>query len=362
MRCQYVAIIFLLFAVYNVQAEAKHFDLDGFLVVEDVTNFHGGIRNGSVFNGIYHPIVEYNFLNASHAQARVGMLAITYTQSQQNYTGASQNVSNLSAQRMVRLAELNYAQDINKYANIRVGLMDIREYLNCYDLPKELINSGFGTNRVMGGSSAVPTYPYPGFGALLTLQPAANYGLGIAVFQGDPQHQSTVFHHGIFILEEANWNTILPTKLKPTLYLKLGFWQYQQPDHSIGFSNIGTYLMAQGVWFNKHQRQFNIYAQIGYGPDQDNVLPYSVTAGIAARGVLPQRSNDFLSFGISQIWLRNAKCETVFELGYKYVFWEHFYLKPDLQYIVNPNGTLPNAFAGILRLVYNLDGHLLQKH
>lgn len=355
--------IALLAACGAIQADIrlpKNFKWAGFFVVEDVSNFDGGIKDGSVINAIYHPILSYDLKTKYNSQLQFGFLGITYTKNQQLYTGSNQNVSNLSAQRELRIAELNYFQEINSWADIRVGIMDLRGYLNIYDLPKELINSGFGTNRVMR-NSAVATYPYPGFGTVVNLK-QKNYGLGLAMFQGDPQHQKTLFHHGVFFLEEAYWNTVLPIYRQPELFLKVGFWQYQQPDRSIGYSNIGMYLMAQTVWFNVHGRQFNAYAQAGYGPNKANELPYSVMAGIAMRGLVPERQKDFLSFGISQIWLREAKNEVVFELGYKFVFMKDFELKPDLQYIVHPNGTLPNAFAGILRFVYNISGRLLQEH
>lgn len=353
-------VVILYVMTQTALAKPQHFTMDGFMVIEDVSNFSGGIQAGSVVNAIIHSIVSYDFLNTYNSQIEVGILGITYTQNQQSYTGASQKVSNLSAQREIRLAELNYFQDINSWADLRLGIMDIREYLNIYDLPKELINSGFGTNRVMS-NSAVATYPYPGFGAILNLK-HANYGLGLAVFQGDPQHQSTLFHHGVFFLEEAYLDLQLQDSLKSKLYLKAGFWQYQQPDPTIGNSNIGAYLMAQNVWLENQLREVNTFAQIGYGPNSLNNIPYSITAGMAVRGLIPDRTKDFLSFGFSQIWLRQKSPEVVFELGYKLVFLQYCELKPDLQYIIKPNGNLPNAFAGILRLAYNINGHILQKH
>lgn len=338
----------------------KHVSLDGFMVLEDVSNFNGGIKNGSVFNGILHEIVNYDFTKYD-ASARAGFLAITYTQNQSLYTGALQNVSNLSAQREIRIGELNVFKKFNSWSDLRVGIMDMREYLNIYDVPKELINSGFGTNRVMSNSTNVATYPYPGFGAVANFN-REPYGLGLAIFQGDPQHQNTLFHHGAFFLEELNWQTKLAIKYKPDFYIRLGTWQYYQPDPIIGYSNIGVYLMGQCVWNAKTNREVSMIAQVGYGDKKSNIVPYSVAAGITASGVIPSRPKDKLSFGFSEIWIRRARPEIVFEINYNIYLLNYLSIKPDLQYIVRPNGTLPNAFAGILRLIYNINGHLLQRH
>ena len=336
--------------------------MDGFIIVEDVSNFSGGIKNGSVFNGVLHSIVNYNFLNSpSNSSIHIGVLAITYNQSQTLYTGASQQVSNMTAQREIRLAELNYCQNLSDWATLRAGIMDIREYLNVYDIPKEVINSGFGTNRVMVNSTAVATYPYPGFGAVLATT-NDKYGISVAVFQGNPQHQSTVFNDGVFLLEEVYWNTDLNIARQPTLFLKTGVWEYYQPDPSIGYSNIGMYFMGQIVAYTEKQQQIYMTTQIGYGNNHANIVPYSLNASITGTGFIPSRNNDKLSFGYSQIWLRNKSPEIVLEINYNFYIRDYLYVKPDLQYIVKPNGNLPNAFAGILRLIYNINGHLLAKH
>ncbi len=336
--------------------------MEGFVALEDVSNFSGGLKSGSIINGIWHPIVNYKFLDqANLASMRFGLLAITYTRNQQLYTGASQQVSNLSAQREVRVAELNYMQKFNESSAVRLGIMDLREYLNIYDIPKEFINSGFGTNRVMSNSTAVATYPYPGFGMVLTTVQGA-YGLSVAVFQGNPQHQSTVLHDGVFCLEEGSLNADLQSKNFTKAYLKLGIWQYYQPNPTIGYSNIGMYLLGQIEAYAYENKQIVFLAQLGYGSKKANIVPYSLNAGITISNLIPARKNDKLSFGYSQIWIRNASPEVVFEFNYMFSIHKNLFLKPDLQYIIKPNGTASNAFAGILRLVYNVDGHLLDKH
>lgn len=340
----------------------RPYSMEGFFLVEDVSNFHGGAKTGSIYNLVYHPIVNYQFDHNDYTpSARVGLLAITNSHNQFQYTYASQSVSNMTAQREIRISELNYFQKLNSSADIRLGIMDIREYFNVYDVPKELVNSAFGTDRVMNNATAPATYPYPGFGVVVNTY-KGNYELGFAIFQGNPQHQDTVLRDGAFFLEELSWEAALQSQYKPMLYLKLGSWQYYQPDSAIGFSNIGLYVMGQMVWLNSAQQQINIFAQAGYGPTNKNSLPYSLMAGLTISGLIPGRNADKLCFGASQIWLRNLPSEIVFELNYVIQVTKNIGFKPDLQYIIKPSGIKPNALAGIVRLIYNIDGHLLAKH
>ncbi len=334
--------------------------LDGFMLLEGLRTFDGGLKPGSVYNAVLNPILNYQSLNSVQSNTRVGVLIIGDSNNTFQYKNAFQNISNMSAQRQIRLSELNYAQNLSHSTNVRLGVMDMRDYLNSYDVPKELFNSGFGTNRVMNAGTNVATYPYSGFGAIFKYsQPS--YSLDSAVFQGNPQHLNSIFSDGALFIEQLNLNFALDQKLERDFYLKIGLWGNYQPKSKVGFSNIGTYLMGQYVWLNKQNQNMSVFAQIGYSNKQDNNIPYSFATGITCKGLFSYRKNDRAAFGFTSIWLRHLKTETIFELTYAIYLMQDFYLNPDLQYIINPRGSLANSWGGVLRLTYIFAGHLIER-
>lgn len=362
MYAKSMAALITLLSITAYPSLARPYELDGYMLLEGLRTFNGGLGSGSVYNAVLNPIVNYNFTQDPYQSGiRLGILAIGDSNNTFQYTNAFQNISNMSAQREIRLSECNYFRDLYNTTNIRIGIMDIRNYINSYDIPKELFNSGFGTNRVMNNGTNVSTYPYSGFGALLQYS-QQNYGLQAAVFQGNPKELSSILRDGALFIEQLNVNFNINSKNQRAFYLKIGAWQNYQPNADIGFSNIGAYVMGQYAWMTARSQQMSIFSQIGYSNKQANTLPFSFAIGITSVGLLPERNKDHAAFGMTSICLRHLKPEIIFELTYAIYIIRNFYLNPDVQYIIKPRGALANSWAGVLRLTYNFDGHLLERH
>lgn len=348
------AVVIVLLCVVIWPVFASHVGLDGYMLVEEVGVLNGGLHSGSVYNAVLNPILNYSFENyPKQSSAKVGVLAIADSNNNFQYTNALQNISNMSAQREIRISELNYFQYLNKYASMRIGIMDMRDYMNSYDIPKELINSGFGTNRVMNSGANVSTYPYSGLGTILQYS-SDNYSLQAAVFQGNPQHIKSVFNDGALFVEQFDLKF-------DWFYLKIGAWQNYQPNPSYGFSNIGAYLMGQYAWSTDSGQQMSIFSQLGYSNNKRNILPYSFAAGVTHIGLIPGRKQDRAALGMTSVWLRNLKNETIIEITYSVNIIKNLYINPDVQYIINPRGYLANSWAGVLRLTYEFDSHLIER-
>jgi porin len=60
-----------------------------------------------------------------------------------------------------------------------------------------------------------------------------------------------------------------------------------------------------------------------------------------------------MGFAISHAGINNnVGNETTFEITYKAIFGDHFFIQPDFQYIINPAGTdkiLKDCFIGFVR-------------
>jgi porin len=96
-----------------------------------------------------------------------------------------------------------------------------------------------------------------------------------------------------------------------------------------------------------------------------NVIPYQLSGGVLYKGLIPQRDEDVLLFGIvygtfsrdyaqtvQQAGGGSPKYEMTMEWGYRIQLTKFSYVMPDVQYIVNPGGTntLGNALVLGLRV------------
>jgi porin len=75
-------------------------------------------------------------------------------------------------------------------------------------------------------------------------------------------------------------------------------------------------------------------------------------------GLIPGRETDAFGVGLFHVWFTEEldlpkKTETAIEFFYKVQLFGFLYLKPDLQYVINPSGTYPDALA--LGMRFGLD-------
>ena len=98
-----------------------------------------------------------------------------------------------------------------------------------------------------------------------------------------------------------------------------------------------------------------LWTEWGYSPESENAfLTLQAKGGAIYQGLIPGRINDFTIFGWgyglfnpnyanfqkSQGKGGDSTYEIVNELGYRINFTRFFYIQPDLQYIINPGGTV----------------------
>lgn len=104
-----------------------------------------------------------------------------------------------------------------------------------------------------------------------------------------------------------------------------------------------------------------LWTEFGYTPNTENtIITFQAKGGAIYTGLIPGRKNDFTILGvgyggfsssyISYSELNNNQdpsYEMVSELGYRINFSRFFYVQPDMQWIINPNGqgSIPNSLV-----------------
>ncbi len=235
----------------------------------------------------------------------------------------------------------------------------------------------------------ITAYPLAAWGARARVHPTTDTYLQVGVYDGDPDQDGRNDHgtnfsfgsNGVLVLTEAGYKPQegllgLPAAYKIGGYYHTGdfndvakaegggtiFNTSRAPQTHSGASGIYT-LIDQMLYREKPDSTRGLYGLFVFvtAPDQQqNVFPYFVSGGLIYEGVFDSRPKDKLGFavasGIYSSDLRNAQddagldeqhSETILELNYQFQVARYFYVRPDIQYVIQPSGyrNIDNAFA-----------------
>ena len=149
------------------------------------------------------------------------------------------------------------------------------------------------------------------------------------------------------------------------------FGAYWSPWNFPQFGSTETATNSYGFYWHADQmicqegpgsdQGLTIWSAFVLSPQQNIAkLPFQVNGGLAYKGLIPARDDDYACFGIvygkfSRDYARTVAqagegypdYELVFEWNYKVQLTKFAFVQPDLQWVVNPGGThrIPNALV-----------------
>lgn len=337
------------------KTEAQHsdspFSWNANFSAEEMSNLRGGLRRGSMADGLAHLTGTYDTEKAQWwpgGQLTLGLLGI-YSSRRTDLTGGSQSASDIQASSRIRFHELVYAQKWNETLTSRLGLMDLNDYFNVTRSAFSLMHSFFGTFPTLTVNTLAATYPLSGVGAIGSFNDETHEAQ-IGIFQGDPYHTRTVFHRGHMLMGEVGRHLWFEHSNSPVLTVKIGAWRYRQANPILGNTTNGIYGISEARWGSEEDRNFSAFLQLGTNTRKRDTVRHYAGAGLRSQGLFESRPRDVLSLGIARAWILANPSEVVHEIMYSFQLTPELSLRPDLQYIRKPSGTRPNAVVGILRL------------
>jgi porin len=149
------------------------------------------------------------------------------------------------------------------------------------------------------------------------------------------------------------------------------FGAYWSPWDFPQFGSTDTATNSYGFYWHADQMIFQeapgsdqgltIWSAFVFSPQQNIAkLPFQVNGGLAYKGLVPTRNDDYSCFGVvygkfSRNFARSVAeagggypdYELVFEWNYKVQLTKFAFVQPDLQWVINPGGTgrIPNALV-----------------
>jgi porin len=388
----------LLDNLFNVRSTLDKYGMSLSLQSTDQVfgNPNGGRAQGATFQG-------QNYLNLGiDLNKAIGLEGGTFNVSAyQNYgRGISASnidnlsqVSNIEAARGFRLFDLWYQQSLfGGAADVRLGQFSADEEFIITQYGAWFLNSAFGwpTLPSVDLPAGGPSVPLATPGIRLQAKPADPLTLLIAAFNGNPagpglgnpqlrDASGTLFQlgDGLFTIAEAQW-AIDNRKNDggPQITLKLGGWYHNKATPNQYFASDGHtdvppatagspipradwsgYAVADVMLLPKPNGKggLAVFARVEGAPEQRNKVSAELAAGIVYQGPFG-RDGDKVGLAVDSARVGDPLgstgalssqytfhgYETVFELSYQAQALPWLQVQPDIQYVLNPGGGIPN--------------------
>ncbi len=324
-----------------------------------VTNIKGGIKNGTAYLGMATIYTGFDTAKAKWWKGGDAFVKLANTHGDEptaNLVGDFQGVSNIEAGNLTWLYELWYRQRFGNLS-VTVGLQDLNVNFAADECAAGFTNSSFGIHSSIADNIPSPIFPLTALGVNLNWDISPSMVLKMAVFDGTPDdlennpynvHWQLSREQGVLTVGELQLNRSLLANKRGNY--KIGGYFHQHSD------SINEEQQNGGIYFAGNQQiaeKIDIFSQIGLSPKQNNHNHY-YSIGLKYSDVFKNRPDDYMGMAVAYAGIDSNPNggETVIEIIYQCQICSNIYIRPDIQYIVNPAGTdlkLENALVAMVR-------------
>ena len=323
-----------------------------------VSNFRGGIKKGNAYLGLLNLKADFDtrkwwkggevFVNIGNTHGGEPTVDLI---------GDFQGVSNIEAGNLTFLYELWYKQCFGNTC-VMLGLQDLNANFAVNDNGCLFTNSSFGIHSSIADNISSPIFPLTALGVNVQWDINDSFSCEGAIFDGTPDDfENNPYNTGWKLSENQGFLAVTEFQLKKSLLkgrtgcYKFGAYYHQHNDTVDAIQkNGGFYFVGDQQITDK----LFVFSQVGLSPVKINRNNYYLSVGFNYRGLMDKRPNDQFGIAVACAGFQHGlvKNETVVEMAYQLKINNNMYLKPDMQYIINPAGTdskLANALVGFIR-------------
>lgn len=278
-----------------------------------------------------------------------------------NLVGDFQSVSNIEAGNLTFLYELWYKQRFGNLA-FTIGLQDLNATFAATENGALFNNSSFGIQSSIADNIPTPIFPLTALGFMMEWDINEAISLNTAIFDGTPDDfENNPFNVNWKLSNEDGYLAVGELKVKKSLiqnktatYKFGGYFHQHNENTPQEKENGGVYFIADQEIYSKGNSSLSLFSQIGFSPKSKNNHNHYYSLGLNYKGMFGRVDDKVgLAFAYAGIDGNSLGSETAIEFTYHYQINKFVFLRPDIQYIINPAGTdrkLENAFVGFLRL------------
>ena len=371
-----------------------------------LSDLDGGIKRDTVLQGngyLNLRIDSEKFFGFSGLKIYVSELG-THGPNPTGIVGDAQGVSNMTVPPGFRSYEgwVQYNFFDNRWS-VLVGQYDLGTEFYRLQTAGLFFNYAFGTGTEFGlsGVEGPSIFPFTALGTRIAYRPTDNFVICTAILDGVPLYRPggaiSPFRKGdgLLLVSEAAWSR-RPESDDPTTHhhririgrfadvshyddkIAVGAWHYTAKFNDLDEfdaqgaplqhqGSSGAYLALDRVLSETpdHKHQIGAFLQLGVSEQQVNRFGSYTGGGITAAGLIPNRPDDQIGFGVASA--RNGfsymqsqqlmgvpvnRAETALEATYLAKINDSVAWQPDVQYVIHPNTdpTIRNALVFQLRL------------
>lgn len=336
------------------------FSFEASYIGDVVRNFSGGIKKGTTYLGLANLKAGFDTEAANWWKGGSFFVNVGNTHGGEpsaTLVGDFLGVSNIEAGNLTFMYELWYKQNFGRL-DITLGLQDLNADFAASENGALFTNSSFGIHSNIADNVTTAIFPLTALGANVQWNISDAFLWQAAIFDGTPDDFATNPYNtdwklsknqGFLAITEFQINKSL-LKGKTGSY-KFGVYYHEHNDTiEVQQRNGGFYFVGDQQITNK----LSAFSQIGLSPRKTNLNNCYLSVGLNYTGFLGKRPNDQLGVAVAYAGFNNAAIgsEMAIELTYKFEINKNIYLKPDIQYIINPAGTdakLNDALVGFIR-------------
>lgn len=330
-----------------------------------VVNMRGGIKTGSTYLGLANLKIGFDtekarlwkggsfFVNAGNTHGG---------EPSANLVGDFQGVTNIEAGNLTFMYELWYKQQIDKIT-VTAGLQDLNVDFAATSYGASFNNSSFGIQSSIASNIPSPIFPLTALGVSLQWNISPTFSWEMALFDGTPdEYESNPYNIHWKLSKNDGYLAISEWQLSASLLhnlegkYKLGVYTHRKCDSTqTTLHNYGLYIIADQQIVKTDKGGVGLFSQLGWSPSK-NCNNYYCSLGVNWQAPFACRENDMCGIAFAYAGIHNNNGvggELSIEALYKAQLTKNLYLKPDIQYVVNPAGTdakLPNALVGMVRV------------
>lgn len=264
--------------------------------------------------------------------------------------------------------------------SVLAGLYDLNSEFYVNDTSGLFIHStyGIGTDMSQSGVNGPSIFPTTSAAVRLKIAPIKEFYAQAAVL--DAVSGSQKYRHGTHIDFNKNDGELIVGELgyipggeAPSGKIAVGAWYYTEESddlltvdgsgNPVRKNNQGAYIIAEHeIYANPGSKGqgLSAFGRLGFADKNINQFDYAWSAGLVYTGLIPNREDGKLGFGIAGAHNSNKykevasiaespvdSSETALELTYSDNITKWFSVQPDVQYIINPstNKSLDNALV-----------------
>jgi len=343
-----------------VNGKENPFKFNASYIGDVVSNFSGGIKTGTTYLGLANIKAGFNTETANWWKGGRMYINIGNTHGGEpsaTLVGDFQGISNIEAGNLSFLYELWYKQKLGKL-EMTVGLQDLNADFATNESGSIFTNSSFGIQSSIADNVAPPIFPLTALGANVKWSISDTFLWEAAIFDGTPDDFETNPYNTEWKLSKnQGFLTVTELQVKKSLIIgkignyKFGVYYHQHND------TIAVEQKNGGFYFTGDQQitsKLFVFSQVGISPKEMNKNNRYFSIGLNCKGPFDKRPNDQVGIAIAYAGIDGnaVGSETAIEMTYQFEVTKNIYLRPDIQYIINPAGTetkLKNALVGFLR-------------